>query len=174
MGKKTLYVSPPGRAVYPHLLKEDPEYGGWKTGLTFDPEIISAEKARLEEKYAKDIKANKNFKLPIKTTKDGMEYLHFTSKYRPLVLDIKKEPVDPEKTQIWGGSILRCAAMEDYTAEGKYAGVKLRLNKVLLIKSVGGDDSFGDEDYSAYTGSASEPDDDFGDTDVQSSSKLDI
>ncbi len=72
---------------------------------------------------------------------------------RPALFDAKTKRLDPEKTQIWGGSILKVS----YTAEPFYvpalgAGVTLRLHGVQVLELVSGGEQtaesmgFGEED----------------------------
>ncbi len=174
MTKKTTYVSPIGTAVFPHLITPDTKFdaeGKFKTGIALSEEDMAKAVDYFETKYASQIKAIKNFELPIGEDKDGRKYLKASSKYRPLLIGPDKQPINLEKAKIWGGSTIRISANEFEYASGKNKGVSLQLNKVLVLKESGSDSSdFDDMDYSDY----SQPTDEFEESDVQSTSKLDI
>ena len=163
MQKAQKYTSPFGKAVYPHLSKADVRFkaeGEFKVDLEVEGTEAEEMKAMLNNlaeqsvKQAQEKTGKKNIKkanLPFKD-EDGKTIFKFkmkasgtnsktgdTFKQRPALFDNELKPINPEDTQIWGGSVLRVSYQPAlWFTPMLGAGVSLRLKSVQVKNLVEG------------------------------------
>lgn len=151
MAKDNAIATPFGVAIYPHVTKPDTvgkfADGKYKLQIEVSKEDLAKFKADFTAKVGN---LQKGHKLPWRE-KDGKLIITAKSKYAPLVLDTKKQPLELEDGEyLSGGSVVR-ALVEIGTYTGGY---NLYLKKVqvkdLVTGSAGGggfdDFDMGDDD----------------------------
>ena len=159
------FMSPKGKARYPHLNKPDTEYkeqGEYKTGLIVDPdeamELVQKAKEMAEEYLSKE----KDVHFPFATI-DGELVMTCKSNYAPKFYDAAANLVPPGKVpELWGGSILKLKGAMQCYKNGSNAGVKLYLSSVQIIEPKSGAESggtFSAEEGFEIEASAFEPED---------------
>lgn len=101
-------TSPVGVVSYPHIIKEDPRYGGRSCKLIFDLSDIAVQKwfADLREAAKAALTAKKikhdGAQLPWKKDNDGHLTVSFRSKFKVVAVDRSKDVIDDED-DIYGG-----------------------------------------------------------------------
>ena len=157
------YTSPFGKAVYPHLSKADVRFkaeGEYKVDLEVEGSEAEEMKTMLNSlaeqsvKQAQEKTGKKTIKkanLPFKE-EDGKTIFKFKMKasgtngktgdnfkQRPALFDNELKPINPEETQIWGGSVLRVSYQPAlWFTPMLGAGVSLRLKSVQVKNLVEG------------------------------------
>lgn len=163
MQKALKYTSPFGKAIYPHLSKCDVRFkaeGEYHVDLELsdeeaqEMELLINHLAEDSVKLAQEETSKKVIKrapLPMKK-EDGKTIFKFKMKasgvnkrtgdkfqQRPALFDSELNPINPEETNIWGGSIIRVSYVPSlwYTPM-LGAGVSLRLKSVQVKTLVEG------------------------------------
>ena len=151
MAKDNAIATPFGVAKYPHISKPDTvgkfADGKFKINLVVSKEDLAKFKADFTAKVGA---IPKGHKLPWRE-KDGELIITAKSKYAPLVLDTKKQPIELEDGEYIAGGTVARALVEIGTYTG---GFNLYLKKVqvkeLVTGSAGGggfdDFDMGDDD----------------------------
>lgn len=161
---KITFVSPVGTARWPHITQPDNTGqfadGKFKTKLVVSKKDAEPLVARLKE-LAKEHKVSM---LPFKEDPDDPSNIVFTikSKYKPLVVDTKKNEVTKPDLRIGGGSKLRIGGVIFPWAKG----LSLQMNQVQVLELVDGQNVMFDEVEGSFDAS------DFADGDGDNSSFL--
>lgn len=134
------FVTEKGIAVYPWLTKEDPKFGGYKTGLRLNEKDHKAFAEFIKDTFVEEFgaKAFEKASSPIKKDKDGNEYFAFKTKNAPKLYDSHGKPIlkAPEGFYIGGGSTIKLSgALSVSKRDSKYF-CTLYLNKVQIIDLV--------------------------------------
>ena len=163
MQKAKTFTSPFGKAIYPHLTKCDVRFkpeGEYKVNLELGEAPANTLVKILKEYQAKAISEAKDKtgkkeikQAPLPYTKDEDKYVFKfkmkasgtngktgeTFKQRPALFDSELKPINPEDTNIWGGSILRVSFQPfPWFTPALGAGVSLRLKSVQVKELVEG------------------------------------
>lgn len=163
MPKVTKFISPVGRAKYPHLNKPDTAFDTnnpkYKTEL-----VMSQEDAKplvqLIKQAAADEFGNKKVRMPYSVDEEtGDVSFKVQSKYQPKFYDTQGQVIAPSALpNIGGGSQLRGGGILNlYTVSGS-SGVGLMLDKIQVVEVVGfgGDEEGFDAIDGSFTVGASE------------------
>lgn len=152
MAKALNIVTPIGRAVFPKLTKRDTEgqfaSNKYQTYLALEPEDLKKIQSQIKAAMADMTFKVKQPALPFKDGKDGEVLLVAKSKYLPLIIDSKKQPlVSPDQFDESnlddvrklaaknppGGSRIRIGA----TLFNYDKGVSLQMHTVQVIEMAG-------------------------------------
>jgi len=163
MEKPKTFTSPFGKAIYPHLTKCDVRFkpeGEFKVDLELGEAPANNLLKILKEYQAKAVSNAKDktgkdkikvASLPYKKEDDKYIFKFKmkasgtngktgeTFKQRPALFDSELKPINPEDTNIWGGSILRVSFQPfPWFTPALGAGVSLRLKSVQVKELVEG------------------------------------
>jgi len=163
MEKLKTFTSPFGKAIYPHLTKCDVRFkpeGEFKVDLEIGEAPANALLKILKEYQAKAISKAKEVTGKEKIKEASLPYKKEDDKYifkfkmkasgtnaktgesykqRPALFDSELKPINPEDTNIWGGSILRVSYQPyPWFTPALGAGVSLRLKSVQVKELVEG------------------------------------
>lgn len=143
---ETTYVTPYGIAQYPWLTTEDPQYGKYKLMLKLTDAELKEFKKAAEAFVKENFKGKKIKGLPLKEHEDLGTCIYTTSKYKPVLLNAKKESLQLEEGQYVGsGSTLRI--LGQFKIANDYCVFYVKKVQVKeLVSAAGGDSGFPDDD----------------------------
>ena len=176
MAKPIKFLSPVGRAKYPHLNKPDTAFDTnnpkYKTQLVIPQEKASPLIAKIKEAAVGKFGTAKNIRMPYTVDEEtGDVSFKVQSNFQPKLYDTKGQIITPSALpDIGGGSQLRAGCtLNLYTVSGS-SGVSIMLDKIQLIEVVGfgGDDEGFEETEGSYIF------DDASSEDTSSNQKIDV
>ena len=148
MAKPIKFISPVGRAKYPHLNKPDTAFDTanpkYKTEIVMSKDDATPLVKMIKDAAAEEFGNKKNIRMPYTVDEEtGEVSFKMQSKYEPKFYDTQGQVITPSALpNIGGGSQLRGGGILNlYTVSGS-SGVGLMLDKIQVVEvsTYGGDD----------------------------------